>query len=90
MLSESAISAAAATSALRSVGPSASSGSGSHGPAYLSRRARADRSWSMASRVVMVARYAFGDSMGRWPAWASRRNASDTTSSASLTLPSIR
>ena len=44
---------------------SVTSGSGSHGPTYVSRRTRAERSWSIASRVVTVARYAFGDSIAR-------------------------
>ena len=39
---------------------SVSSGSGSHGPTYCSRRTRAERSWSIASRVVTADRYAFG------------------------------
>ena len=35
---------------------SVSSGSGSHGPTYSSRRARAERRWSMARRVVTADR----------------------------------
>ena len=47
----------------------------------------------MASRVVMVARYALGDSTWALPpplSWPARRKASCTMSSASLTLPVIR
>ena len=46
----------------------------------------------MASRVVMVARYAFGDSISASlpPSLPARRKASCTMSSASLTLPVIR
>ena len=46
----------------------------------------------MASRVVMVARYALGDSTSASlaPSWPARRKASCTMSSASLTLPVIR
>ena len=67
-------------------------GSGSHSPTYVSRRTRAERSWSIASRVVTVARYARGDSIGS-PATerrCTRSSASWTTSSASATLPSMR
>ena len=35
-------------------------GSGSHCPTYCSRRERAERSWSMARRVVTVTKYALG------------------------------
>ena len=46
----------------------------------------------MASRVTSVAMYARGEAIGssRCRVWCIRRNASCTTSSASLTLPSIR
>ena len=49
----------------------------------------------MASRVVMVARYALGDSISAsvppsLPSLPARRKASCTMSSASLTLPVIR
>ena len=46
----------------------------------------------MASRVVIVARYALGDSTSASlsPSLAARRKASCTMSSASLTLPVIR
>ena len=58
----------------------------------LARRTRAERRWSIASRVTSVATYASGESIAsprpRTP--CNRRNASCTTSSASLTLPSIR
>ena len=71
---------------------SATSGSGSHSPTYVSRRTRAERSWSIESRVATVARYARGDSIRSRRSSASwrRRSASWTTSSASATLPSIR
>jgi hypothetical protein len=71
---------------------SVTSGSGSHSPTYRSRRTRAERSWSMASRVTSVAMYARGEMICsfRCRIWCIRRNASCTTSSASLTLPSIR
>jgi hypothetical protein len=49
--SESAISACLAGSST----PSVKIGSGSHSPTYCSRRARAERSSLIASRVVMVA-----------------------------------
>ena len=58
----------------------------------VSRRARAERSSSMARRVAIVATYARGDSI-RSPcssARCTRSSASCTTSSASATLPSIR
>jgi hypothetical protein len=67
-------------------------GSGSHSPTYSSRRARAERSALIASRVVTVVTKACGDAI-RSPASSARCNrssASWTTSSASETLPSIR
>jgi hypothetical protein len=68
------------------------SGSGSQGPKYASRRTRAEVWWVIASRVVTVARNAFGDSITvpSRKERVSRRNASWTMSSASLTLPVIR
>jgi hypothetical protein len=39
-------------------------GSGSHSPTYRSRRARAERSSLIASRVVTVATNARGDAIG--------------------------
>ena len=36
------------------------SGSGSHGPTYVSRRTRAERRWSIARRVVTADSHAFG------------------------------
>ena len=50
--SESAVSARSSASG----SPWSTSGSGSQGPTYASRRARAERSWSIASRVVMAVR----------------------------------
>ena len=50
---------------------------------------RAERSVSMLSRVVTVARNAFGDSTSASER-CRRRNASWTMSSASLTVPSMR
>jgi len=67
-------------------------GSGSQAPTYDSRRTRAERKWLMASRVVTVARYALGEvrvTPSR-SARVSRKKASWTMSSASLTLPVIR
>jgi hypothetical protein len=52
----------------------------------LLARARAERSRSIASRVTTVVRYARGDSIAS-VATPRRRT---TTSSASLTVPSIR
>ena len=72
--------------------PDASSGSGSQVPTYRSRRCRAERSASMASRLVTVVANASGDStfVPLRIESCMRRNASCTTSSASATLPSMR
>ena len=67
---------------------SVTTGSGNHGPGYVSRRMRAERSSSIASRVVTVATNAFGFSTAS--VRCMRSNASCTTSSASATLPSMR
>ena len=61
---------------------SASTGSGSQVPVYCSRRTRAERRWSIASRVTTVLSQARGDSTS--PASCRRTNASWTMSSASL------
>ena len=81
----SAVSARAAASGAGS----ASSGSGSQVPGYSSRRTRAERRWSMLSRVVTVVSHALGDSTSS-PTVVSRTNASWTMSSASLKLPTMR
>jgi hypothetical protein len=71
------------------VAGSSTSGSGSHGPTYDSRRAGADFGTLIESRVTTVVVHAAGSSIG--PCWRVRRNsASWATSSAYETLPSIR
>ena len=76
----------AAVSGAGSVG----NGSGSQGPTYSSRRTLAERSWSMQRRVTTAERYALGERTSVRGARCQRKNASWTTSSASMTLPSIR
>ena len=68
---------------------SVSSGSGNHGPAYSSRRTRAERSTSIEIRVTTADRNALPDAGSVGEAWW-RSQVSWTASSASLTLPRIR
>src|SRR5262245_27035251 len=65
-------------------------GSGSHGPTYSSRRARADFSMSRQIRVVVVMRNALGSTTLSRSAPCQRKYASCTASSASAIDPSIR
>jgi hypothetical protein len=67
-----------------------STGSGSHGPTYVSRRACADCATLIASRVVVVVRKALAFSITLRSVVCQRSQASCTTSSASVALPSIR
>ena len=80
-------------SSVRLSGASASvstTGSGSQGPTYSSRRARADVSISRQIRVVVVMRNALGsDTLSRWAA-CQRKYVSCTASSASAIEPSMR
>ena len=67
-----------------------STGSGNHGPMYVSRRARADCASLIASRVVVVARNAAGSRTAARSVPCQRSHASCTISSASCRVPSIR
>jgi hypothetical protein len=65
-------------------------GSGSQGPTYSSRRARADVAISRQIRAVVVMRNALGsDTFSRWAA-CQRKYVSCTASSASTIDPSMR
>ena len=66
-----------------------SSGSGSHGPTYDSRRRDAERIRLRASRVVMRTRYARGSRTSSTSTSAHRSQVSWSTSSASAAEPSI-
>ena len=66
------------------------SGSGSHGPTYLSRSARNCRNRSMHRRVVAVISHALGERISPLAARFQRSQASCTMSSASAREPSIR
>jgi hypothetical protein len=65
-------------------------GSGSHGPAYSSLRARADVSMSRQIRVVVVIRNALGSDTLSRSAPCQRNYVSCTASSASAIDPSMR
>src|SRR5262245_2187406 len=65
-------------------------GSGSHGPTYSSRRARAEVSMSRQILVVVVMRNALGSDTLSRAAPCQRRYASCTASSASAIDPSMR
>lgn len=77
-----------------SSGPSVPSpvrtGSGSQGPTYSSRRARAEVSRLRHSRVTVLANQAPGGAIGSRSAPFHRNQASCTTSSASWAEPSMR
>ena len=65
-------------------------GSGSHGPTYSSRRARAEVSMSRQIRVVVVMRNALGSDTLLRSAPCQRKYVSCTASSASAIDPSMR
>ena len=65
-------------------------GSGSHGPTYSSRRARAEVSMSRQIRVVVVMRNPLGSDTLSRSAACQRRYVSCTASSASAIDPSMR
>src|SRR5207253_4562550 len=65
-------------------------GSGSHGPTYASRRARAEVSMSRQIRVVVVMRNALGSDTLSRSAPCQRKYVSCTASSASAIDPSMR
>ncbi len=67
-----------------------STGSGSHGPTYVSRRMRAESAVLIARRVVIVVRNPPGLRTADRSVCCQRSQASWTMSSASTTLPSIR
>ena len=66
------------------------SGSGSHGPTYVSRRARADVISFTARFVTVFTRYGTGDRTAPGSVADHRSQASCTMSSASATLPVMR
>ena len=65
-------------------------GSGTHGPTYNSRRACADVSRSMATRVVTVVNHAASLSITERSVRCQRIHTSWTTSSASSGVPVMR
>src|SRR5262249_33858637 len=67
-----------------------STGSGSHGPTYVSRLERADWTTFRANRVVVVARNAAASRTALRSVACHRNQASCTMSSASAALPSMR
>ena len=67
-----------------------STGSGSQGPMYVSRRTRADWATLIASRVTVVVRNASGLRTRERSYVCQRTHASWSTSSASAALPRIR
>jgi hypothetical protein len=89
-MSSTATSRASLRSAPRCGSALVSTGSGSHGPMYVSRRTRADWVALIASLVMAVARYAAGFATLLRSVVCQRSHTSWTRSSASATLPSIR
>lgn len=90
-MSRSVASSSASARSAPSAGSSdVSTGSGSQGPTYVSRRARADVAALIASRVVTVVRKAAAFRTWSRSVPCQRSQASCTTSSASATPPSIR
>lgn len=72
------------------MGSPATSGSGSHWPTYVSRRARAEVSWLRQMLVSTFVSHASGTSIRPASAPCQRRYVSCTASSASLAEPSSR